>query len=282
MGVDTLSMTLGTLPMVYESSGARLSLESHDGFGVPASTIRPVRRARAGGAIAAAAWDTERYVSLNGKIVADTVAAATTMRDLVKSAFTLDDTTLTLVEGDVTRYLTVRRTGEFLVSPLSGHGNNMAWSGQMVALDPRLRGDALTASTGLPASTGGWTFPLTLPAPINAVSSSGRITLTNDGNTTGKVAIRITAGVGGITGPRVTHVASGKSLVFATSLTIAEDNWVDVDMEAHTVLENGTASRNGWVTGRGWSGFAPGDNQWVFGAVSGLGTLSVTATPSWM
>jgi len=277
----TAEVTLGAIPLVVNGDNGYL-VEIIDGWGSPASTISVQRNARADGGWASESYLAPKSMSMLGHVLGDSDRSAVILMDALEAAASLGSTDLTVTEGGFTRSLTVRRGPDVIGRTVLGNGKTIRFSIPLVAVDPRKTSTALTATTGLPASTGGWTFPLTLPAPINAVSSSGRITLVNDGNTTGKVTIRITAGVGGITGPRVTHVASGKSLVFATSLTIAEDNWVDVDMEAHTVLENGTASRNGWVTGRGWSGFAPGDNQWVFGAVSGLGTLSVTATPSWM
>jgi hypothetical protein len=194
----------------------------------------------------------------------------------------LGNFTFTVVEGAVTRSLTVRRVGEVLHEVTGPDGSVIEWSVVLVAVDPRKFSTALTGATGLPSSVGGLSFPHTFPHTFDAVVSSGQITLTNPGNAAGRVVLRITAGVGGLTGPVVTHVSSGKSIIFASSLTLTEGTYVDVDMDAHTVLEQGIASRNGWVISRGWSQFQPGDNLWAFSATGGDGTLRVTAYPSWM
>lgn len=282
MGADSYTLRLGDFDLAYTYGTAELGVEEFEGMGIPATTLRPQQFERSNGAWFGDSYYLPRPITIAGKIVAKTVDDAVTVRDALRAAVALEEAQLCIVEGNLTRYLSVRQSDALLVRDLPGHGNNKAWSMQLEALDPRITATNLTGSTGLPSSSGGWTFPVVLPAAIEATSSSGRVTLVNPGNVGGRVTVRITAGAGGLVGPRVTHVASGRTLQFATSLTIPEGNWIDVDMEAHTVLENSTASRNGWVTGRGWSFFEPGSNQWVFGAVSGNGTMAITATPSWM
>lgn len=281
---DGFEVTIGDFPISgTHDGGAMLTLESIDGWGVPAVDTAMVKRPRANGALLGEATLDARPIVLTGKIIAPTVSAQAALRTELFAQFTLTDTTLTVVEGGEPRYLTVRRSpAEVLLRHLSGHGNNVEWSVQLIAADPRKTGDPLTGSTGLPSSSGGLTFPITFPIIFDATSVSGRVTLTNDGTAAGKVTLRITGGTSGLVGPQVTHVTSGRAITFATSLTIPEGVYVDVDMDAHTILEMGTASRTGWVTDRGWSAFEPGGNEWQFSATSGDGTLEVTAWPSWM
>jgi hypothetical protein len=81
----------------------------------------------------------------------------------------------------------------------------------------------------------------------------------------------------------VTHAGSGKALVFSSSLVLGAGEWIDVDMEAQTVLANGQSSRAGYITSRGWSGFEPGHNTWSFTAIGydAASKLTVSATPAW-
>lgn len=275
--------TLGTYELSAEhDGGVDVILEELGGWGAPASDLAIVKRPHAHGAWSGVGTHGARYVTLQGTIVAPTRDLAVTSFDDLQAAATLTETTLTVVEGALTRALQVKRTGEIL-HKVTADGCAIEWSMILVAPDPRKTSTAVTGSTGLPATSGGMEFPFTFPFTFDETVTSGRIELTNPGNAPGRVTLRITAGTGGLTGPAVTHIASGLRLEFATGQTIAEGNWIDVDMEAQTVLENGQegATRNGWVTGRGWSAFEPGVNEWAFTAVSGDGTLSVTATPSW-
>jgi hypothetical protein len=314
-------ITLGTLPLYGTSEAGVFWQVPRDGlkgwWGAPASTIAPTQRSRANGAWAGDAWLAARNLALTGVVDAPERTLALGAIESLSAAATLDETPLNVVEvgatvpgsvpagsltivdnGDGTVTVSwpdvagdtitidatntsltaqVRRTDELIVEWISDRA--FRFSLQFIATDPRKVGTVLTGSTGLPSSTGGLTFPMTLPTTISAVTDAGLVTLDSPGNTTGRVTLRID---GPITGPTVTHVNSGRSLVFASSISVPAGGWIDVDMDARTVLENGTASRSAWVTNRGWSGFEPGSNVWAFSATSGSGTLTVNAYPSWI
>jgi phage-related protein len=121
--------------------------------------------------------------------------------------------------------------------------------------------------------------PYTVPFTVDSLVVPGTVSLTNPGNATGPVVLRID---GPVTGPQVTHVASGLTLTFETTLQLVSGDWLTVDMEQQTALQNDQASRNSFISDRGWSGFDPGDNTWAFAAQSGAGLLTVTATPAWL
>jgi hypothetical protein len=150
---------------------------------------------------------------------------------------------------------------------------------QVHADDWRKFGTPLTGVTALPSSVGGLTVPFTVPFSIGATSVSGQVSLVNPGNEFGPVVLRID---GPCVGPTVTHVSSGEQLVFASSLVLGAGEFLLVDMEAHTVLANGQASRQKWVTKRGWSSFQPGPNTWSFDAITynAASQLTVTAIPA--
>lgn len=124
------------------------------------------------------------------------------------------------------------------------------------------------------------TGALTIPFTIGATVESGQVALNNPGNTSGPAVIRID---GPCVGPVVTHSETGRSLVFSDAMALGAGEYLLIDMEAHTVLANGQASRDGYITKRGWSVLRPGDNTWAFTArqFNSQARLTVTAVPSW-
>lgn len=267
-------LDLGTL----EASGVKWTTQSVEGWGGTGSSIAVVKKPRSAGAWAGHGYGLARHVSIGGLVRAPTEDAISDAFDRLSEAVAFEDTLLTITEGTRSRWCNVRREDEVLRSDLSP--TIAKWSLQVVALDSRKHGASLTGSTRLPSFSGGLSVPFTVPFSINSTRVTGQVSLTNPGNETGPVSLRID---GPCVGPVVTHVSSGLSLVFASSLVLGVGEWIDVDMEAHTVMANGQSSRANWVTSRGWSGFVPGPNVWAFTAASYTADalLTVTATPSW-
>lgn len=262
--------------MSVDDFGVMWFLDRFTGWGAPGGTLTAKQRARAAGAWAGLSYSKQRTLVLGGVCTAPSQEAASAALDRLIDECSLDDVTLTVSEAGRLRWCTVRRDGEVIPSWINSR--QFRWSVQLVALDPRKMSAPLTGSTGLPSSTGGLTIPFTVPFAINSTVVSGQVNLTNPGNETGPVLMRID---GPCVGPVVTHVGSGLRLVFASSLTLGAGEFLLIDMEAQTVLAQGQSSRSMWVTSRGWSGFEPGLNTWSFAAASGTsGTLTVTATPA--
>lgn len=277
------SITLGSLVLTgTDASGVQWGADTLQGWGSPASTISPVQKPRQNGAWGGLAYSKARSVVVSGQTVAPTRALLSAAVDTLVSATDLLGTTLTIVESGVSRTLTVRRDGDVALTVKPGVDLMFWWSVQLVAVDPRKMGTALTATTSLPSTSGGLTIPYTIPYTINATTVTGQISLTNPGNASGPVLLQIN---GPITGPTITHVSTGQALTFSSSLTLGAGEFITVDMERREVLAQGqaAASRNAWVTGRGWSAFDPDLNTWAFSAPSyNTGTLQVTATPAWL
>lgn len=278
-------LILGSLALygVEPVSGATFTVDrsAFAGWDGVASTVRVSQKPRSDGALAGRGYRQARHVSLGGLIKAPSEAAMWAARDQLNAATSLDETVLSLTGADRTRWLRVSREDEVLIAFLSP--TVARWSVQLVAPDPRKFGAVLTGSTGLAVSSGGLTVPLSVPFSIDSTVTAGQVSLFNAGNVAGPVLLRIDAPV---TAPVVTHVSavtSPRALVFSSSLVLGAGRWVDVDMEARTVLENGQSSRNGWVTSRGWSRFEPGWNTWSLaaGAYDAGTTLTVTATEAW-
>lgn len=281
----TPSVVLGVLDLqTVEAGGVQWVTSSVTGWDDGAgSTLAAQQKPRSHGAWAGAAYNTARHIAAKGWVEAPSEDALTDALDRLKSACTLEDTVFTVVKGSASRWATVRRSDQVLTD---SQALDAEWSIQVVAVDPRKFGAELTASTALPSSTAGLTLPYTLPYTIDAVTVSGQVSLTNPGNATGPVHLRID---GPVTGPVVTHVGSGLALVFASSLVLGVGDFVTVNMDGsaqagmapHEVLAQGQSSRNGWITSRGWSGLESGPNTWSFSAVSGSGLLTVTAVEAW-
>lgn len=273
-----MAVTLGSLSLDgVDAHGVRWSTQgpSSTWWDGPASTAAAVQRPRGNGAWSGDAFNQAGHITVNVLIAGPSESAVDAALDRLKAAASLSLTTLTWADG---RYARVKREDAVLVKRRSP--TVAVASVQLLAPDPRRFGQTRVVSTHLPSSSGGLSVPFTVPFSIDAVSVSGQVSLTNPGNVAGPVRLRID---GPVTGPVVTHVSSGRALVFASSLVLGAGQWVEVDMEARTVLENGQASRNGWVTQRGWSAFEPGSNTWAFTAVSydAGSLLTVTAVEAW-
>ncbi len=275
-------VTLGTLGLHgYEADTGVKWTTSRDQFTVlsgAGSSLQLTQKTRQHGANSGDAFLTPNHIGLGGLIQAPSEAALWDARNRLLHACTLTDTLLTIQTPLGERWTTVRREDVPIVTLLSP--TKAAWSIQVVAPDPRWFATTLRGESHLPVTSGGLLVPFTVPFFIDSVVDSGQVSLVNTGNVRGPVRLRID---GPVTGPVVTHVSSGLALVFASSLTLSAGEWVDVDMEKHTVLANGQASRAKWVTSRGWSGFEPGDNTWAFSAqgYSPDARLTVLATPAW-
>lgn len=271
--------TLGTLTLDgVEESGVEWRCRPVQGWAGAPVVSSTGKKPREHGVWAGVSYLDARHPVLSGSVWAPSEVLLDDAIDRLNAAASLSDTTLTLHTASGDRWAIVRREGEVLAPSITPQ--YAEWSILLLATDPRRFAADLTASTLLPSSTGGLVIPFTIPLMISATTITGQVSLTNPGNIAGPVHLRID---GPVTGPIVTHVSSGRSLVFSSSVVLGAGEWIDVDMERREVLANGTASRNGWVTGRGWSAFDPALNTWAFTAAVAdpASLLTVTATQAW-
>jgi hypothetical protein len=275
------TITLGSLAFA-SSTGVRFRGLRLDGWdGATGSSLQLTQKLYAPGA-----WRsgnpqrTARVLVLSGVIEADSPQLMWQTLDSINAAATLDESKLTVDMRGTVRWAMVSQQADMTVTQYPS-ALVKGFSLQLVAADPRRFADPVPISTGLPSSTGGWTFPFTFPLTIASTVVSGTCSAYNAGDASGPVTLRI---AGPVTGPIVTHVSTGAQLVFASSLALGVGEWIDVDMEAHTVLANGQSSRSMYVTSRGWSGFDAGQNVWAFTAqaYNSGALLTVTPTPAWV
>jgi hypothetical protein len=278
--VSESQITLGSLVFNREdSNGTYWLVNKFDGWGGTAPTLQTVQKTRQSGFWAGDSYSQGRPMTLSGWILSKNPAQHSLDIDTLIGAVSKQPTLMQVSEMGRVRWCMVQRASEVTRTPFAG-ATQSQFTFQVVSLDWRKFGDTLTGTTSLPSSTGGMTYPMTFPYSYDAVSVSGQVSLVNRGNEFGPVILRID---GPCVGPKVTHVSSGKELVFASSLTLGAGEFLIVDNEAKTVLANGQASRAGWVTSRGWASMQPGPNTWAFDAITynAASQLSVTATESW-
>jgi hypothetical protein len=272
--------TIGGLTLSgREDSGVEFILQTVEGWGGADTTISPVQKPRQAGAWAGYSYEVARSIVLTGTTYALDAGSASDALDRLIAACTLDATVLTVVESGRSRWVSVRRDGA--VVPVWISSTAFTWSVQFVAVDPRKFGASLTGQTALPSSTGGLTVPFTVPYVIASTVVSGQVSLTNPGNSTGSVILRID---GPCTGPVITRTGvTGSSLVFASSLVLNTGEWLTVNGDARTAMANDQANRAGYITSRGWPTFEPGVNTFSFTATgyNAASLLTVTATPAW-
>ena len=276
------STTITVGPIVLNSidvDGVKWTVDSDgfDGWGVPSSSLAVVPKATQPGGWAGASFTGSRPMALRGLITAPTPALLTRALDALFAAVSNEETLFQVAEAGATRWCIVRRSDDVIPKRLTNQVAMYAF--RVTALDHRKFSVPLTASTRLPVSSGGLTVPFTAPFAVAATLVSGQVNLTNPGNETGPVILRVD---GPCHGPSITHVASGISLTFSASLVLGEGEWLTIDPEARTVMANDQSSRSGYITSRGWFGFVPGDNTFAFTASSfdAGALLTVTATPA--
>lgn len=264
---------LGCLALVTQTDGWRT---------LAAPRVDVADRPARDGSLSGASTQPGRAVTIAGKVRAPGEVALLTWIDRFKSLLTDDATgrtgTLTVAEPHLTRTAVVRRGAETVAVPLST--TEATFSMILWSDDPRIFGAPVTASTGLPQVTGGLVLPFTLPFNLNSSVATGQVSLINPGTAPGPVLIRMWGPVVGAS--QIVHVASGLSLVFASALSLAAGQWLDIDMENEQVLANGQVERAEFVTSPGWSRFDKGANTWAFSAETFTGAqIDITATPAW-
>ncbi|QDG65852.1 hypothetical protein NIBR502772_06140 [Pseudarthrobacter sp. NIBRBAC000502772] len=264
-----------------DAFGVRWSLTTLDGYdGSPSPTLNLTQRARGHGATGSESFLTARILTMGGLIHGADTAAIEAAFDRLNAAIKLEPFEILVLESGRIRNAMVQRQGE--VIPTWHSDKLAAYSVLVSAKDPRKFGDLVTATTRLPFSEGGLTFPVTFPITFTGVSGTGKVTINNPGNTQAPVWLRIDGPIpaGGWT---VTHIGKKQSLTFATALELGTGEFVTVDMDRREVLAQGQAPRSGYVTSRGWFSLDPGDNEIAFSAqnYSSTASLSLTTKPAW-
>jgi hypothetical protein len=219
-------------------------------------------------------------MTIEGLVKAPTLAALDDAFYRLSAAVPLNQFQMIVAEAVGVKQVAVQRQGEVLETYLSNKVGK--YSILIAAKDPLKYGDAITASTALPSSSGGLTYPIRYPITYTGVSNTGVIHINNPGNMPAPVYLRIDGKIPA-GGWSVNHLGQAQNLAFASSLTLNTGEFVTVDMQRREVLAQGQATRNGYVTSRGWFQLDPGPNDVAFSAVAYDPTalLTLTTYPAW-
>lgn len=278
---DPLWIALGDLVLgMVDTSGVRFTVDKFDGWGSPASTAALTQRARGHGATSSEGFYRPRVMTVEGLVMAPVPGMLSTAIDSLSAAVELSQFQMLVSEQGRVRNSMAQRQDEVIATYLTD--TKARYSIQIAAKDPRKFGDLVTATTRLPFSEGGLTFPITFPITFTGASGTGVLRVNNPGNTQAPVWLRIDGPIpaGGWT---VTHVGKKQSLTFSTALALSTGEFVTVDMDRREVLAQGQAPRSGYVTSRGWFSLDPGDNDIAFSAqnYSSTASLTLTTKPAW-
>lgn len=262
-----------------DATGLEIVVEDIQGWGSPSSNVQFYKRPRQHGSWSGEAWLNPRTIVLSGYIAAPSGGVLRDGKDMLNAACGLDETLLSISEAGFPRTCMARRSDEILYHDTSDTAAD--FSLQMVADDPRKLGAQLNPNTGLAISTGGLTFPITFPIEFDSTTVTGLITVTNNGNIDGSVVLRLD---GPVTDPVINQTVGSQVITFAMTYGLAAGNWLTIDMENETVLENDQSSRAGYVTTRGFMSLLPGDNIFTFtsSVYNASAMLTVITNSSWM
>ena len=264
-------LTIGSL----DAGGVSWYLEQLVGWDGAPSTGDMQQRLYRHGAWSNRAYLAPRILQVQGHATGRQSALYRAADRLMASIPLAEPELVTVAEGATQRIVGARQHDDPLVELGPG------WFRFDIALqcpDPRrLSGNEFAQTARLPSSVGGLTLPTTVPFPIAAVVTDNTVTIVNDGNIEAPARLRIT---GPVQAPRVRHAEQGRELLFGINLSAGQ--FLDVDLDEHTVLLNGTANRRGVVVGQ-WFTLPPGAQELAFDAAAfdAAATCVVTWRSAW-
>jgi hypothetical protein len=280
---DGRQATLGTLRLgAVDGAGVKWSLQTLEGWDSPEIRAEFQDREADHGSWASPVYLGSRPVTLTGTVEAPDSPSLDIALDQLYAAAALTDTTLTVWEA-TPKQATVRRSGKVLAQHVTDR--TATWSVMVTAADPRRYGTTLqSGTTGLPATTGGLTFPITFPAAFSATTVSGQINAVNSGTLDTRPIITLT---GPVVAPTVSALypdGTVRQLIY--SLDLVSGDVLVVDTDAHTVILNGGVSRRRFMTvSGGWPTIPAGSSvnyQFQSSTYNATATLTATWRSAWM
>lgn len=284
--LTTPTYTLGSwMGNATDDYGVDWVVEAEDGWSASPPVRTTLEEKKSGdGSWAGPGSYGARVINLVGKAIAtDRLSMLAAKERLHAAVGPRSLATLRVDEAHLSRVAQVRLSDQIDIADIGSQA--FSWSLTVVAADPRrYDADPSTATTGLPPSYAGLTFPITFPLSFGAVtgSGSGSVTINQRGDYDETPAVLTF--VGPVINPSATHVQTGRGLYFALTLNAGES--LVVDLGAQTALLNGSASRVFTLTSASaWFMLLPGLNEIQFrGQDPGSGSppmLSVTASSAW-
>ena len=223
-----------------------------------------------------------RTIVLEVLMLGDNNADYYALAEALRTTFLLNVAELPLLFFNSTRLVNVRcrrRSIPYDAGRLMRTGSAAI---ELLASDPRIY-DANVAnlSTGMAQSGGGMTFNATFNLAFGTSGSGGLIQVTNAGTFAVRPILTVT---GPVDTPILQNVTAGKKLRF--NLSLASTDTLIVDLDARTVLLNGTASRRSSLSADSqWWEIAPGTSTLSYtnaGAFQAASTLTFPFSSAWI
>lgn len=242
----TLETPAGTLtfnPTGWLGDGLFLDYDGVQ-FGADVRSAR-VSRPQAHGSYADNGYEDGIVGTVKGLIIASTLASRKTLEDSLLKCLrsTLGE------EGTGTLKWTEPGSAELRqisglrlverINLIGSEGPVMAFGFQLAAerSTSESQTEETASSDALTGTGGGLSFPEAFPWSFTG-SAGGQVTVSNDGTATAYPILRI---YGGASAPVITHVDSGKRLVFTGA--VGAGDYLEVDLFERTVKLNGTTNR---------------------------------------
>lgn len=277
--LDGKRIDLGTLRFgVVDDAGVQWLVDTLQGWDSAEVRSTVTQREAAHGSWMSPSYLGERIITLSGTLAAPTGALLDAAVEQLLAAAPLSGfATLTVYEA-IPKQVSVRQSGKPIIQPI---GDRLAtWSLLVTAPDPRRYGTSLrSATSGLPATSGGLVLPAAPPWTLSAVTTSGFIGMTNEGSLTAYPTLAI---AGPVQHPTVTvRYAGGVTAALAYASDLAAGDVLTLDCQEHTAVVGG-ASRRRYVSGT-WPEIPPGGADLLFGSsvYSSTATLTATWRPAW-
>lgn len=151
----------------------------------------------------------------------------------------------------------------------------------MVAPDPRLYGESVSVTNGLPASTGGLVWPITWPITWDSGGNDGRVTVQNSGTADIYADLQVSGGLG--SGVSLTEVGTGREIRLEREIPVGSSAFFN-QRTGRVYLDVPTNDISGFLTRSEWFATPAGGQSVIqfnsLGAVTGTPQLTATAAPA--
>lgn len=280
----TITLTADAATVVITGDGVYTgaTYDRLDGwYGIADVDLALVKRPGAPGSFAPTqTYPDARAISIEGDYYGSSRADAVAMRETLALLYN-DGRPVTMTVADDLR--TTSR--EVLIASISFPWTihpEFEFTIDMSAADPRRYGVSVSADTGLATSGEGLEWPLVWPLDWGTVGATGRLQVTNDGNT--ETASRFIVSGGEMPdGFEIVNVTTGQRIIYLGPLVTGST--VEIDSATQTAVINGSGPGSRYLSSPQWWGIPPHatvEIQFLArGAVTGAPTLTVYTAPAY-
>lgn len=266
-------LTLGRV----DQYGCWWTMADITGWDSPASVSTATQRTHAHGAWLTTPYFSPREITVTGDMRAPDKASGRDAADRLFEAVSLYDTTLSIDEWGLERFVTVRRSGDVLWD-YAGQPWDASWSVSLIAADPfRYSTTQHTATVQLGSVVGGRTAPFSLPTTVPAAVTQNTVRVTNAGNFDAAPVFTVR---GPCVNPVIQQPGTGREMRF--KITLGYGRWITIDTRDRSVTLDGSASRLFTMSGD-WLTMPRGDTdfRYLAGDYNPDSTLTVAWRDTW-